>query len=172
MSAADRAARQLPAPDASDAHAVYAKTTRGAAEAAEHRQPLPTTVRRVLLLVDGRRSVAQLRDHARPGELAGILALLESLELIARIDSADTAAAAVSAERRALAELKRVLCGLFESELGGAGLVADARLRDSVSLDVLRRVLRESIDTARLRAGPACAQRLAARVRQVVRRDG
>jgi len=56
---------------------------------------------------------------------------------------------------------------VFERELGAPGLILDARLRDCVSLDVLRTLLREAVDTVQSRRGRAAADRVLAIVRPI-----
>lgn len=152
-----------PAPDP---RTRYVCTPQGRAEAARPRHALAPQVRRVLILAAGRRPLAELAQHVRPGEIEAAVALLVSLGLIEPTVRADPAPA-VSPQRR-LAALKRALHGVFEQALGHDGIVADARVRDSVDLPRLRRALRESIDQAGLRAGDATATELAQRVRRLL----
>lgn len=151
-----------------DPRAVYAKTEAGRLEIVDRRHGLSAAARRVLILIDGRVPMGDLPRHARPGDLEGIVGLLDSLGLIERVGTAEAAGPLASAnEQRTLTDVKRDLASLFEGELGVAGIVADARVQDSVSLDLMRRVLRESIETVQRRYGHDVAQRLALRARHL-----
>ena len=69
-----------------DERLVFAKTRDGQAEVRARRFGLSLTARRVLIMVDGTRSVAELAPLLRPGEIDGVLAKLESMRLIQRVD--------------------------------------------------------------------------------------
>ncbi|RPH64797.1 MAG: hypothetical protein EHM83_07630 [Burkholderiales bacterium] len=155
-----------------DPRLIYARTAGGHEEAAEPRLGLTQGARRILALIDGQRCVGDLPDFARPGELGPVLAELESQRLIEVRGLAD---APTEIERRARASVEQVLLdrakhnlhGLFEVELGAAGHVWEARVADSVNMEVLRRVLREAVDIVYYRSGEAAARRIVAAVRPV-----
>ncbi|MFA7667254.1 MAG: hypothetical protein WCY32_14180 [Burkholderiaceae bacterium] len=152
---------------------IYARTAAGDAEIAARQLPLSASARRLLVLVNGRRAVALLSNFVRAGEFDALIAELRQHALIA---AAGTAAAPDEANRLArqraeqatLQATKRRLQGLFEAELGSAGLVWDARVIDSVNLEVLRRVLREGVDTIFYRRGETAARRVVALLRPVL----
>lgn len=148
-----------------DPHARYVRTAPGHAELASPRHALLPQARRALALSDGEHALAELAQRARPGEIESAVALLVSLGLVE--PAGGTRRAPLAWRQRRLAALKRDLDGLFESALGADGIVADARVRDSVDSDRLRRVLREAIDHARLRGGESIAADLAHRVRRL-----
>lgn len=153
-----------------DPRLVYLRTPDGEAEMLGRGVPLPPAARRILMVIDGRRRVGDLPDFARGGELAEVLDLLLSRGLIAL---AGIAEAPSDAEQRAqaareavlLSSLKKVLANVFERTLDGSGTVLDARISDSVSLSLLKRVLREGIDQVAERRGDAAAKAIIARVR-------
>lgn len=158
-----------------DARAIYARTPAGDEEIAARALDLPHAARRILALVDARRSVGDLSRLARPGELTAVLATLERHELIEAVAHADEASEAQrSARRRSeqaqLQEAKAALRNVFVAELGSAGRIWDARVADSVSLEVLRRVLREAIDVLQARGDEAATQRVLALARPVFAR--
>jgi hypothetical protein len=63
---------------------VYSKTPKGVAEIAARSAQLSMTTRRVLIMIDGRRSVDELAVLLRPGEIDAVVAQLESAGLIQR----------------------------------------------------------------------------------------
>lgn len=67
-----------------DGSVVYAKTTKGVAEVAARSAQISMTTRRVLIMVDGKRTVDELAVLLRPGEIDGVIAQLESAGLIHR----------------------------------------------------------------------------------------
>ncbi len=71
-----------------DEKLVYTKTAKGVAEVAARGGTLSLAARRVLIMVDGKRSVAQLAPLARPGEIDGLIATLETQGYIQRMQDA------------------------------------------------------------------------------------
>jgi hypothetical protein len=67
-----------------DGSLVYAKTPKGVAEIAARSAQLSMTTRRVLIMIDGKRSVDELSVLLRPGEVDAVIAQLESAGLIQR----------------------------------------------------------------------------------------
>jgi hypothetical protein len=67
-----------------DGSLVYAKTPKGVAEVAARSAQLAMTTRRVLIMIDGRRTVDELAVLLRPGEIDAVMTQLESLGLIHR----------------------------------------------------------------------------------------
>ncbi|MCC7059778.1 MAG: hypothetical protein IT508_06050 [Burkholderiaceae bacterium] len=155
-----------------DPRLIYVRTLEGHDEAAEPQRKLEPRARRMLALIDGQRRVGDLAGFARPGEIGPILAALEAQRLVEVGGLADEATEVerlqrMQAEQGWLDEAKRALRGLLAVELGAAGHVWDARVADSVSLEVLRCVLREAVDVAHARVGEAAARRIVAVVRPV-----
>lgn len=68
-----------------DGTVVYSKTPRGIAEISLRSAQLPMTTRRVLIMIDGKRTVDDLSILAKPGEIEGAIASLESGGLIQRL---------------------------------------------------------------------------------------
>lgn len=155
-----------------DARLIYARTEAGEAEAGERALHIGHASRRILALVDGQRCVGDLAQFARPGELGPILVELEKHRLI---DAVGVAREPSEAERRArqraeqvlLNEAKQALGGVFRRELGSAGQIWEARIGDCVSMEVLRRVLREAVDVVEQRNGEQAARRVVAAVRPI-----
>ncbi len=154
-------------PSRPDPRLIYARTPAGDDELSARALALGHAARRILALVDARRSVADLSQLARPGELAPVLAALERDGLV---EVAALAAEPTEAQRRAreradqarLQAIKQALRDAFVAELGAGGRIWDARVADSVNLAVLRRVLREAVDVVEARRGAAAAQRVLA----------
>ncbi|ODT35238.1 MAG: hypothetical protein ABS55_09415 [Lautropia sp. SCN 70-15] len=161
-----------PPPPTEAQRLIYARTAAGEAEVGARQLPLSASARRLLVLIDGRRAVALLSNFVRAGELDALAGELLSHGLIEAIGIAELPdevgrMARLLAEQAALQAAKRKLQRLFEAELGAAGHVWDARVADSVNLEVLRRVLREGVDVVFYRSGEAAARRIVAAVRPV-----
>lgn len=158
-----------------DRRLIYARTPAGDREMTALAFELDHAARRVLALIDARRSVDDLSRLARPGELGPVLVALERHGLIEEIALARESTEAQRRERERaeqarLQDAKETLRDAFAAELGIAGRIWDARVADSVSQEVLRRVLREAIDVVQRRCDEAAAQRLLARVRPLFAR--
>jgi hypothetical protein len=67
---------------------VYAKTAKGLAEINARSGALSLQMRRVLIMIDGRRPVAELMAVVRAGEFDGIIAALEQHAMIEKVDPA------------------------------------------------------------------------------------
>lgn len=157
-----------------DAALVYQRTEAGEDLLRAGATALGNVARRILPMIDGRRPVAQLPDEMRPGDLEAAITELQTQGLIRFTGRADSLGeeqirAQMIADRASLQKLKIELDGLFTLEMGNPGEVWDARVRDSVSLTVLRSVLREGIDVAYFRSGSSVARRLVDKVRPIFR---
>ena len=64
-----------------DGSLIYAKTPKGVAEVAARTAQLSMTTRRVLIMMDGKRTVDELSMLVRPGEIEAIVDQLESAGL-------------------------------------------------------------------------------------------
>ena len=64
-----------------DGTLIYAKTPKGVAEVAARTAQLSMTTRRVLIMMDGKRTVDELSVLVRPGEIDAIVGQLESAGL-------------------------------------------------------------------------------------------
>jgi hypothetical protein len=82
-----------------DGTLIYAKTPKGVAEVAARSAELSMTTRRVLIMMDGKRTVDELAVLVRPGEIDGIVTQLESAGLAQKAGdgSAPSPAAVASA---------------------------------------------------------------------------
>lgn len=153
---------------------VYQRTERGEDLLAAGASRLGRVARRLLPLFDGRRRVADLPDTMRPGDLEAAITELQTEGLI-RFTGRDDSQPDVDERARSEAEfselvlLKSQLAGLFSREMGNPGEIWDARVADCVSLDVMRRVLREAIDVAYFRSGAAVARSIVDQVRPIFR---
>ncbi len=65
-----------------DGTLVFTKTPHGIAEISLRSAQLPMATRRVLIMVDGKRTVEDLSIVVKPGEIEGVIAKLESSGLI------------------------------------------------------------------------------------------
>jgi hypothetical protein len=67
-----------------DGSLIYAKTPKGVAEVAARSPDLPMVSRRVLIMMDGKRTLDELSVLVRPGEIEAIVTQLESAGLAER----------------------------------------------------------------------------------------
>jgi hypothetical protein len=65
-----------------DDRLVFAKTAKGIAEVNARSGVVPLAVRRVLIMIDGRRTVADLAPLAQPGEIGSVVEHLEAQGLV------------------------------------------------------------------------------------------
>jgi len=153
-----------------DPRLVFVKTAEGAAEVSQRNLGLSGAARRILILLDGRRRLSDLPPFARPEELEPIVDDLASRGLIALAGIADDppedeVREQLRRQRETMDRLKQELRGAFERELGPGGLILEARLKDSVSLDVLRQLIREGVDAVHRLRGEEAAERILSIVR-------
>ena len=156
-----------------DLRLVYAKTPAGSAEIVDRQLGLSQAARRILIVIDGQRTLADLPAFARPGEIGLLLEELEQRGLITLDGVAEPAvhldrSHRAEHERERLATVKRALQGVFGNELGAGGRLLDARVHDSVTLDVLRGVIREGIETVHAQRGESAGHRLTELVRPLI----
>jgi hypothetical protein len=72
--------------DTIDYSIVFAKTPKGVAEINSRSGALSLQARRVLIMIDGRRPVAELMAVVRTGEFDGIISTLETQNMIEKVD--------------------------------------------------------------------------------------
>lgn len=126
---------------------VYSKTPKGVAEIAARSAQLSMTTRRVLIMIDGKRSVDELAVLLRPGEIDAVVAQLETAGLIQH----NSATSAIDVPTVA----GRVLDTVAPSTQGGAPDEQNPMTLDEAK----RRAVRELTD----RLGPG-AETLAIRI--------
>jgi len=68
-----------------DGTLVYTKTPIGIAEISLRSAQLPMATRRVLIMIDGKRTIDDLSIVVKPGEIEGVVATLENGGLIQRV---------------------------------------------------------------------------------------
>lgn len=158
--------------EAYDPRLVFAKTAAGTEEITYRQHGLSSAARRILILIDGHRRLSDLPPFTRPGELEPLVDQLASLGLIALAGIADDPSPdevreRQRREREALVHLQQGLRGEFERELGADGLVLEARMRDCVSLDLLRLLLREAVDQVARHRGRDAAERMLGVIRPI-----
>lgn len=150
-----------------DPRLVFAKTLAGT-EAIRHRsQRVSLAARRLLMLFDGQRSLAQLPNIVRPNEVPSLLKELETHGMItlAGLLAEDESLASIHPDLK-MTQIKRSLAGVFERELGHQASVLEARVQDCVNLVVLRNVLREVIALVAQRKNEEAADRIAVLVKK------
>jgi hypothetical protein len=146
-----------------DPRLVYGKTAAGMSAATNRLETLSPGARRMLLLIDGRRSLAQLPGNARPGELPVLVEELLGAGLIGLSGIVEELPPGWNDVRDPrLEDFKQRVQGAVERELGPSGRVLEARLQDCVNMTVMRGVMREIINLVRQRANDGAAERLAA----------
>ncbi|MGH1361511.1 MAG: hypothetical protein ACRBC3_22335 [Burkholderiaceae bacterium] len=157
-----------------DAALIYQRTEKGEELMRAGARALGHVARRILPMIDGRRRVADLPENVRPGDLEAAITELQTLGLIrftGRADPLDAQdlLAQQEADQILLSQVKNDLNGLFVREMGPPGEIWDARVADTVSMVVLRRVLREAIDVSYFRSGSEVARNLVEIVRPIFR---
>jgi len=155
---------------------IFGRTSAGEREITARELPLSQSARRILMLIDGKRSVRELSRLARPGELEGVLTMLDKHALIEPVATAAEATeveqrALIQQERERLRRLKAALGQMFADRLDVAGHIWDARIADAVNDEVLRRVLREAIDTLERRRGSEVARKALEQARIAFRQE-
>ena len=157
-----------------DAALIYQRTEKGEDMLQAGARALGHVARRILPMIDGRRRVADLPENVRPGDLEAAITELQTLGLIRFTGRSEPleeqeVIALQEADQILLATVKADLAGLFTREMGQPGEIWDARVADTVSMVVLRRVLREAIDVSYFRSGSEVARSLVETVRPIFR---
>jgi hypothetical protein len=80
-----------------DERLVYSKTSKGVAEVAARSAALSLAARRILIMVDGKRTVAELAVLLKPGEIDDVINALETQGFIVRSGGEPAARAATRA---------------------------------------------------------------------------
>ena len=146
---------------------VFAKTVAGSEAARTATRQLSLPARRLLMLLDGRRSLSQLPSIVRPDDVPTLLRELEAQGMITLTGmiASDESPNRIHPDLK-MAQIKRSLAGVFERELGQQASVLEARVQDCVNLLVLRSVLREVITLVGQRKDADAADRIAAIVKK------
>ncbi|MDO4683019.1 MAG: hypothetical protein Q4B17_09580 [Lautropia sp.] len=146
---------------------VFSLTETGTHTLKHPKRFMSTPARRLLGLLDGRRSLGEIPAIVRPADLPEALKELIARDMIALTGiSRDAPPANDPQAELKLQAIKRALAGAFEAELGPNASVLEARIQDCVNLQVLRNVLREVINLVSVRKNPAAAHRIAVRARR------
>jgi hypothetical protein len=161
-----------------DGSNVYSKTPKGVAEVAARSAQLSMTTRRILIMIDGKRSIDELLPLVRPGELDGIVSQLEGSGLIQRatisgaldvptINGRDSEFAFPSAgpqidDRDAsamtLEEAKRRAVRELNDRLGPDADTLAIRIEQCRTIEEFRTRVREAERFVSLALGPTAAQ--------------
>ena len=145
---------------------VFSLTETGIQTLKHPKRFMSTPARRLLALLDGRRSLGEMPAIVRPADLPGALKELISRDMIALTGIARQDGESFDPQTELkLQAIKRTLAGAFEAELGPDASVLEARIQDCVNMQVLRNVLREIIDLVSARKNAAAASRIATKVR-------
>src|SRR5262249_7287182 len=135
---------------------VYAKTAKGAAEVASRSGAVSLAARRVLIMIDGKRTLAQLAPLARTGEISAIVEQLETQGLVQPVQAGAAATTPMFAPPEAEDEYAEDrLGGNFESvkrraireladRLGPDSEVMASRIDQCRSTEELRQRLHEA----------------------------
>lgn len=163
-----------------DGTLIYTKTPKGAAEVAARTAQLSMTTRRVLIMMDGKRTVDELSMLVRPGEIEGIIDQLESAGLAQRAAGSAAAPAPIALNGRdvepqapttinapviddrdltpiTLEEAKRRAVRELNDRLGPEAEIVAIRIENCRSIEEFRERVRdaERFVTAALGAGAA-----------------
>jgi hypothetical protein len=135
---------------------VYAKTPKGAAEVASRSGAVSLAARRVLIMIDGRRTIADLAPLARTGEVSAIVEQLEAQGLVQPVETTTVGLGPTSVQPEANDEFAEDrLTGGFDSvkrraireladRLGPDAEVMASRIDQCRSTEELRQRLHES----------------------------
>jgi len=163
-----------------DGSLIYVKTPKGAAEVAARSALLTMTTRRVLIMMDGKRTVGEIATLVRPGEIEGIVSQLESAGLVQKAaaavadkgspvnlreaagDAPLTVGAAVMDEREltpiTLEEAKRRAARELNDRLGPEAESLAIRIEHCRSIEEFRERVREAERFVAAALGNAAAQ--------------
>lgn len=133
-----------------DGTSIYTKTPKGVAEVAARSAQLSMTTRRVLIMMDGRRTVDDLAMLVRPGEIDTIVEQLESAGLAQKAAAEAASVPVVSSARPSDVDASSVV---------GAAVMDERDLNPITLEEAKRRASRELND----RLGPE-AERIAIRL--------
>ena len=160
-----------------DGALIYVKTPKGVEEVSARSAQLSMISRRVLIMMDGRRTVEELSVYVRPGEIDGIITQLESAGLAERAGPSapatlaprtaapNTVQPAISPppEQReiaaiALEEAKRRAARELNDRLGPTAEVIAMRIEGCRTIDEFRERVSEAERSVAAALGPAAAQ--------------
>jgi hypothetical protein len=135
---------------------VYAKTAKGAAEVASRSGAVPLAARRVLIMIDGKRPIAELAPLARTGEISTIVEQLEAQGLVQPVQASAQGTASIWAQPEASDEfaedrvsggfdaVKRRAIRELADRLGADAEVMASRIDQCRSTEELRQSLHEA----------------------------
>jgi hypothetical protein len=165
-----------------DGTLIYAKTPKGVAEVAARTAQLSMTTRRVLIMMDGKRTLDELSALVRPGEIHAIVDQLESAGLAlkasgtASIEPAPALGSAREDEPKApttinapvmddreltpitLEEAKRRAVRELNDRLGPDAEVVAIRIESCRTIEEFRERVRDAERFVTAALGPAAAQ--------------
>lgn len=155
---------------------IYAKTEEGLRELKERKRNLPITLRSLLIMVDGNRTVAQILERARVLRVdASALSALEQAGLIARRFSApsshqsETAAAPRSdREIQQFIAAQKKMSDAINAHLGFRGYVMILRLQRTENLRDLHDLLPDLAKALVKRIGVEPATRIVSELEQLI----
>lgn len=159
---------------------IYAKTEEGLRELKERTHNLPITLRSLLIMVDGNRTVAEVLDRARAVRAdAAALATLERVGLIAKRFSAPSSAEGQAAPApRSEDEVKRFIAAqqqisdAINNHLGFRGYLMMMRLQRAQNLRDLRDFLPDFVQALAKRIGDAKAGPIVAAIERLITTGG
>lgn len=155
---------------------IYAKTEEGLRELKERTHNLPITLRSLLIMVDGDRTVAEILERARAVRAdAAALATLERVGLIAKRFSAPSSAEGEAAPApRSEDEVQRFIAAqqrisdAINSHLGFRGYLMMMRLQRAENLRDLRDFLPDFAQALAKRIGEAKAGAIVAGIQRLI----
>jgi len=159
-----------------DGTLIYAKTPKGVAEVAARSMQLSMTTRRVLIMMDGKRTVDELSQLVRPGEIDAIISQLEAGGLIGRtnvgvpldvptvngrepdVELPAASGGAIDDNPITLEEAKRRAVRELNDRLGPDAESMAIRLEHCRTIEQFRQQMREAERFVAAALGPAAAQ--------------
>jgi hypothetical protein len=157
-----------------DGSLVYLKTPKGIAEISLRSAQLPMTTRRILIMIDGKRTLDDLSVLLRPGEIDSVIGQLESAGLIQRVSHnspldvptvfgrddmpASSSSSGEDPNPMTLEEAKRRAVRELNDRLGPDAETLAIRIEHCRSIEDFRERVREAERFVSAMLGPAAAQ--------------
>ena len=155
---------------------IYAKTEEGVRELKERKRKLPITLRSLLIMIDGNRTVAQILERARALHVdAAALSSLEQTGLITRRFSApssheDKSAMAPRSEKenQQFIVVQKKISDVIGAHLGFRGYVMTLRLQRAENLRDLHDLLPDFAQALVKRIGIDPASRIVSELERLI----
>jgi hypothetical protein len=144
---------------------IYAKTEQGARELKERKLSLPISLRSLLIMIDGNRTIGEVLDGAKAlrVDVSAVMELERAGLIAKRFDAPSSNKAAVQTEARSEGDVQRFLdaqqwmSNAISDHLGFRGYLMMMRLQRAANLRDLHDLLPDFSQALVKRVGPAVA---------------